>query len=184
MRIHPAALVAALVLFAAPLAAVAQPAPGTVLTGVIGTTLDSSSAYVGEDVAVNNVSSSDGRIRNARLTGTVTDVVKAGQGRPGKIAIHFNYLHMPNGVAYPIDGVVTSMQQNAKSNVLKEVGGAVAGMLIGNAIAKTVLGASGGGIVGAAGGFLLAKNNKQNVTIPANSTVSVQVISSRRQASR
>jgi hypothetical protein len=183
MRSYLAAVIAAVGLLATPLAAGSQPVPGSTLTGVITTGLDSKTAYVGEDVSVNNVSSSDGRIRNARLTGAVTEVVKAGQGRPGKIAVHFTYLHLSNGRAYPIDGVVTSMQANTKNNTLKEVGGALGGMLIGNAIAKTVLGASGGGIVGAAGGYLLAKNNRADVSIPAGSTVTVQVVSARRQAS-
>jgi hypothetical protein len=54
-------------------------------------------------------------------------------------------------------------------------------MLVGNAITKTIFGIAGGGLVGAVGGFLIAKNNRENMTIPANSTVTVRVAGARRQ---
>jgi hypothetical protein len=182
MRILLAATTAAAMFFLGAGAAFAQPAPGTALTGTISTGLDSKTAYVGEDVVANNVSSSDGSIRGATLQGAVTRVVRAGQGRNAQLGVHFNYLRLSNGRVYPVNGVVQSMQVNTKSNAAKEAGGALVGMLAGNAIAKTVLGAKGGGIVGAVGGYLIARNNRADVTIPANSTVSVTLVSPRRQA--
>ena len=56
-------------------------------------------------------------------------------------------------------------------------------MIVGNIIGKK-LGTNAGGLLGAAGGYIYAKNAKQNVTIPANSAVTVQVIRARRQAGR
>jgi hypothetical protein len=76
------------------------------------------------------------------------------------------------------------MQANTKSNALKEVGGAVAGMLVGNMIGKTIFHTGIGGLLGAAGGFLIAKNNHQNVVVPAGTAVRVTLRSARRQASR
>jgi uncharacterized membrane protein len=76
---------------------------------------------------------------------------------------------------------VTQLQAQTKNNGLKEAGGALAGMLVGNAITKTIFGIAGGGLVGAVGGFLIAKNNRENMTIPANSTVTVRVAGARRQ---
>src|SRR5665213_514883 len=73
--------------------------------------------------------------------------------------------------------------QDNKINTLNEAGGAVAGMIVGNIIGKK-LGTNAGGLVGAAGGYLYAKNAKQNVTIPANTPVTVQVLRARRQATR
>jgi outer membrane lipoprotein SlyB len=159
------------------------PPPGTELTGVLGTALDSKSAYVGESVTLANVASSDGAIAGATLSGAVTNVVTAGQGRNAQIEIYFDTLQLRGGTVYPVDGVVAQMQVNTKSNTLKEVGGALAGMLAGNAIAKTVLGVSGGGIVGAVGGFLIAKDNRSDISVPADTTVTVRLVNPRRQPS-
>ena len=60
MRNYLAALVAAVALATGTAALAQPPASGTLLTGTLGTQIDSRSAYVGEDVAINNVSSSDG----------------------------------------------------------------------------------------------------------------------------
>jgi hypothetical protein len=73
------------------------------------------------------------------------------------------------------------MKSTTKNNALKEVGGALGGMIVGNVLGKAV-GINGGGLAGAAGGFLLAKNSKQNMSIPAGSVVTVQLQSARRQA--
>ena len=73
---------------------------------------------------------------------------------------------------------------NTKSNALKEAGGALAGMLVGNAIGKTLFHTGAGGAVGAIGGFAVAKNNRSNVVVPAGSNVVVQIVSARRQASQ
>jgi hypothetical protein len=56
-------------------------------------------------------------------------------------------------------------------------------MLAGNAIGKTLFGVSGGGIVGAIGGFMIAKDDRSDVVIPANSAVTVRLVNPRRQAS-
>jgi hypothetical protein len=154
---------------------------GGELTGGITNGLDSKSAFVGQDVILTGVSSADGSIHNATLYGSVTDVSRPSQGRAAQLDIHFERLQLRNGATYRVDGVVTQMNVDTKNNALKEVGGALAGMLIGNAIGKTVFGASGGGIVGAIGGFFVAKDNKTDVVVPQNSLVTVHLVSARRQ---
>ena len=165
-----------------PAPALAQPAPGTELRGTITSEVNTKTAYVGQDVMVNNVATSSGSIQGATMRGTVTSVQRAGQGRPAKIQLHFNYLALRGGKTYPINGAVTSVHEQTKSNALKEAGGALAGMLVGNAIFKTLFAASGGGIVGAAGGYLVAHNNRQDMTIPSGSIVVVQLGTVHRQA--
>jgi hypothetical protein len=160
-----------------------QPAPGTELTGNLKTSLDSKSAFVGEAVVLTDVSSRDGSIRGATLAGTVTDVTRAGQGRSAQVKLHFDSLRGADGKSYPIDGIVASMQVKTKSNAVKEAGGALVGMLAGNALAKTILGIGGGGILGAVGGYLIAKDNRADVVIPADTAITVQLVKARRQAS-
>jgi hypothetical protein len=165
-----------------------QPAPdanavqNTDLSGILGSALDSKSAFVGEAVTLRDVSSYDGTIRGAKLYGSVTDVTRPGQGRNAQVAIHFDTLRLNDGSTKHIDGVVVSMKVNTKNNAAKEIGGAFLGMLAGNAIGKTLFGIGGGGIVGAIGGYMIAKDNRSDVVIPENTDVSVRLVNPRRQA--
>ena len=165
-------------------AAHAAPYAGAQYAGTITKTLDSGSAYVGEPVTLTHVTSESGDVAGATMYGSVTRVVKAGQGRPAELQMTFSRLRLSNGTNYAINGVVTGMQANTKNNTLKEVGGAVAGMLIGNMIGKAIFHASGGGFLGAAGGFLVAKNNRENMSVPAGSGVRVTLRAVRRQSTR
>jgi hypothetical protein len=168
------------------LAQVASAAPyaGAQYAGTITTSVDSGSAYVGQPVTLTRVTSEDGSVTGAKMYGTVTRVVKAGQGRPASLQMTFNRLVLPNGTTYAVDGVVTGMQSQTKNNALKEIGGAVAGMIVGNIIGKSIFHMSGGmpGFLGAAGGYLIAKNNRQNVTVPSGSAVRVTLRTVRQQA--
>ena len=181
MRSFVAALVGVLALL--PVGAAAQPAPGTTLNGTIQQSIDTKSAKVGDPVTLINVSSADGsgHIVGGKLAGEVTDVQRAAQGQPAKLRIHFDRLRLADGTVYQVDGVVTGTAAKTKSNALKEVGGAVGGMIVGNIIGKAV-GTNVGGLAGAAGGFLLAKNNKENMSIDSGSVVSVRLEAARRQA--
>jgi hypothetical protein len=176
-------LVAAAAVAFIPLAASAQISAGTELSGTIDQNLDSKSAVVGQRFTMSNVHSQDNNINGATIYGHVDEVQSAGQGRAGKISIAFDKLHTRAGGSYALDGRTTAVQVNTKSNALNEAGGAVAGMIVGNILGKKV-GTNAGGLLGAAGGYIYAKNAKQNVTIPANSTVTVQVIRARRQAAQ
>jgi len=184
MRSIVAAVSVGALIAATSLQALASLHSGSLLNGTISQSYSSNNAWVGESVVLTNVTSDDGSgsVSGGKLYGTVTSVQKASQGRPGKISIGFTRLVNGSGASYYVNTTVTKMQANTKNNALKEAGGAVAGMLIGNMLGKTLFHASGGGIVGAAGGFLLAKNNRENVNIPSGSVVQVQINSvTRRQ---
>lgn len=156
----------------------------TEVNGSITQSLNSGSAYVGERVELTNVYSAggSGRVAGGKLYGSVTEVQRAGQGRPGKIALQFNKLVLANGARYTVSGHPTSMKVDTKNNAAKEAAGTLLGMFAGNMIGKTLF-QTGFGAAGAAGGFLLAKNNRENVTIPGNSVVTVYLASVRRQSS-
>lgn len=158
---------------------------GSLLNGTITQNYSSNHAYVGQSVVLQNVTSNDGSgyISGGTLYGHVSYVQPAGQGRPGKIGFRFTRLVSSRGT-YGVDAVVTQTQTQTKNNALKEAGGALAGMLVGNAIGKTLFHVGGFGFLGAAGGFLLAKNNRQNVNITAGSVVQVQLNSVTRRQSR
>lgn len=165
-------------------AASAGPYAGAQYAGAVTRTVDSKTAYTGEPVELTGVTSADGSVHGARMYGTVTRVVRPGQGRKAQLQITFHKLVLPNGTTYAIAGVVTGMQTKTKNNALKEVGGAVAGMIVGNIIGKTIFHATTGigGFLGAAGGYLIAKNNRADVVVPAGSGVRVSLRTVRRQS--
>lgn len=162
----------------------AAPYAGAQYAGIITTSVSSGNAVVGQAVTLRNVTSEDGSVKGATMYGRVTRVVRAGQGRPAQLQMTFTRLVLPSGATYAIDGVVTGMQAQTKNNALKEIGGAVAGMIVGNIIGKTIFHASSGigGFLGAAGGYLIAKNNRENMNVPQGSAVRVTLRSARRQA--
>lgn len=160
----------------------AAPYAGMQLAGTLTTGVDTANAYVGQPVIANHVFSENNAVTSGRLYGTVTSVQRAGQGRPARLGITFTKLVLADGSTYAVDGVVTGMQAQTKNNALKEAGGAVGGMLVGNMLAKTIFHAAGGGIIGAVGGFLIAKNNRANMVVAAGTPVRVTLRSVRRQA--
>ncbi len=180
MRIFWAAIATALIGLA-PLTALADIAPGTVLVGSMDQSLSSKDVQVGQRFTMSNVHSQDNNINGATIYGHVADVQRASQGRNAKIELAFDKLRTRSGNSYALDGRATNVQTNTKNNTLKEVGGAVAGMIVGNIVGKMVH-TNVGGLLGAGGGYLYAKNSKENISIPQNAVVTVQVTQARRQA--
>jgi hypothetical protein len=176
-------LIALAALAFVPLAAQAQVTPGTDLVGTLAQSVDSKSAVAGQQVIITNVHSLDNNIVGATIYGHVCSVQAASQGRTAQLQICVDTLRTRAGNTYALQGRVVGAQVVTKNNTLNEAGGAVAGMILGNILGKRI-GTNAGGLLGAAGGYLYAKNAKQNVSIPANSTVTVQVLSARRQATR
>lgn len=164
----------------------AEPTAGTQYAGNVTQTIDTGTATVGQAVTLTNVVSEDGLVSGATMTGHVSQVVPAGSGKPAQLQIVFTNLTLKDGTQYAIDGAVTGMQTQTKSNATREIMGAAAGLIAGNVIAKTIFGATNGmgGFLGATGGFLIAKNMKQNMTVQQGSAVRVTLRSIRRQASQ
>lgn len=176
-------LLAVLALVVAPLASAAQIGPGTRLSGTLGQTIDSKSAVPGTPFTLSHVTTAngDGTVTAATIYGHVTNVIRAGQGRPARIDLGFDSLRLPNGTRYAIEARAVEMKVITKTNAEKEMLGALVGMVAGNVLGKWV-GVPFGGAAGAAGGFMLAKNNRQNVSLPSGSVVTVQILRARKQA--
>ncbi|MGH7683940.1 MAG: hypothetical protein ACREMT_06325, partial [Vulcanimicrobiaceae bacterium] len=150
------------------------PQPGMQFEGTLTQALSSKDAWVGEQIALINVNSTDQLITGARMYGRVVDVQHAGQGKSGEVLIRFDTLQLSSGALYPVVGEVTHVQVKTPNNAAKEVLGALGGMIAGNVLGKW-LGTNAGGALGAAGGYLAAKNNRQDVSIPANAEVAVRL---------
>ncbi|GAC1533793.1 MAG: hypothetical protein NVS2B17_01950 [Candidatus Velthaea sp.] len=185
IRTLTALIACAIIGFGAVPASAQSVAPGTSLSGTLMQDVSSKDAQVGQGVTLTNVTAANGStsVRGATIYGHVADVTRAGQGKRPQVQIALDKIVYANGQTQAITGVVTSAQENTKSNTVREVGGAVLGNIVGNIAAKK-LGLPLGGLLGAAGGFLYAKNYHENVTIPKDSIVTVRVTTARRQAKR
>jgi hypothetical protein len=154
--------------------------------------LDSGTAAVGDPFTMTVVPpypAGNPAFQGATISGVVTKAVHAGQGRNPEIVIEPRFLHMADGSVANVYGEVDSIAANKSTSgtAAKAVGAGIIGMLVGNAIFKTVFNSSAGGAIGLIGGAMLGANNKTNFTIPAgaNATVKLnQAVTIRRQASR
>jgi hypothetical protein len=169
-------LIAAALFAAIPLGAVAQIAPGTILTGTIDQDLSSNHVQAGTPFTISNAHTPNSEIDGATIYGHVASVQAAGQGTSGKITLAYDKVSAPDGT-YLINGYTQNVDLQTKSNAAKTVGGAAAGALVGG-----LLGHGVGALLGAGAGAAIAGNNRQNVLIPAGSAISVQVVRARRQA--
>jgi len=133
--------------------------------------------------------SGDPAFQGATITGVVSKVVRAGQGRNPEIDLQPQYLRMPNGAVVNVYGNVTAIAANksTQGTAAKAAAGALIGMLVGNAIGKTVFQSNAGGAIGLIGGAMVGANNKTNFTIPAGADATIQLsqnVTIRPQASQ
>lgn len=164
---------------------------GSVLYARLNQALDSGNAHVGDQFTMTVVPpypSGDPNFQGATIGGVVTRVVPAGQGRNPEIVIQPQYLHLYGGSTVTIYGSVTSIAANKSTGQTagKAALGALAGMLVGNAIGKTIFHANGFGAIGLVGGAMLGANSKSNFTIPPGAQATVQLsqtVTVRRQSS-
>ncbi len=74
----------------------------------------------------------------------------------------YDRIMLRSGRAYGLDARPLHLQVTTKSNAPREAGGAVVGDLLGNWLGKTI-GVAVLSPIGLIGGFLVAKNARQNV---------------------
>jgi hypothetical protein len=175
------AAIAMLAAFAAPSFAFAQTtvtlAKGDTVNLSMQSTLDTGSAYVGERFTARVVPpypEGDTDLANAVASGEVVKVTPAGQGRNPELLLNFSTITLANGSSYPINAEVTGagttqQAKNAGHTVLTTIGGLIAG----NVLAKVIFHAATGigGLIGAAGGFLIGQNKKSNMTLSPGANI-------------
>jgi hypothetical protein len=152
-------------------------------------TIDTGKAHVGDRFVMDVVPpypSGNPAFQGAIIAGEVTSVTPAGQGRKPSLGLQFDYLRLADGSTVDISATMTADQRNQEhKNGLKVALTTLGGMLLGNAIGKTIFHTSGGGVVGAAGGLLYGVNGKTNFALPPGSDVQItlnQTVTIRRQA--
>jgi hypothetical protein len=162
---------------------------GAQINARMRTMIDTGKAHVGDRFVMDVVPpypSGNPAFQGAIIAGEVTSVTTAGQGRKPSIGLQFDYLRLADGSTVDISATMTADQRNQEhKNGLKVALMTIGGMLLGNAIGKTIFHTSGGGVVGAAGGLLYGINGKTNFQLPSGSDVQItlnQTVTIRRQA--
>ena len=162
---------------------------GAQINGRLRTTIDTGNAHVGDRFVMDVVPpypSGNPAFQGAIISGEVTSVTRAGQGTKPALGLQFDYLRLADGSTVDISASMTQDQRkqetaNGGHTLLTTVGG----MLLGNAIGKTIFHTGGGGVVGAAGGLLYGINKKTNFQLQQGSDVQVtlnQTVTIRRQS--
>lgn len=162
---------------------------GAQINARMRTTIDTGKAHVGDRFVMDVVPpypSGNPAFQGAIIAGEVTSVATAGQGRKPSIGLQFDYLRLADGSTVDISATMTSDQRkDEQKNGVKVALTTLGGMLLGNAIGKTIFHTGGGGAVGAAGGLLYGLNGKSNFQLPSGSNVQItlnQTVTIRRQA--
>jgi hypothetical protein len=164
---------------------------GAILYGQLNQSLNTGSAHVGDPFSLTVVPpypNGDPGFQGATISGVVSKVQSAGQGRNPEIVIVPRYIRMYDGTVVSIHGNVTSIaaQKSTGGTAAKAAIGALAGMLVGNAVGKTVFHTNAGGAIGLIGGAMYGANNKTNFDVPQGAGATVQLdqtVTIRRQAS-
>jgi hypothetical protein len=154
-------------------------AQGAQINAVMNDPLDSSAANIGDRFSMHVVGpypNNDPRFEGATITGKVLSVQRAGQGVKPQLQLGIDRLIFADGTSVRLDAEVTSQQtkqqQKSGANVALAT---IGGMLLGNLVGKTVFHTGGGGLIGAAGGFLYGYNNNTNITLPAGAPIQLTV---------
>lgn len=147
------------------------------MTGSLDRELNSKDTQAGQPFKLVNVNSNAYEVNGATVYGHVAAAQRAGAGTKGELKLAVDKINTRSGNIYKITGYATNVKVNTKSNVGREAGAAAAGALVGGLIGK-----GWGAILGGTGGFLVAKNVHENITIPQGSLVTVEVTQARRQA--
>ncbi len=159
--------------------AFAQSAPvlysGTQINAIMDNQLDSGTAKAGDQFSMHVVApypQDDDTFAGAQITGHVLKVVAAGRGTNPELQLGVDRMTLRDGTSIDLPAQVTSAGTKQQTRSGAQVAlSTIGGMILGNVIGKTILHTNGGGIVGAAGGFLYGYNKKANVTLPAQAAV-------------
>jgi hypothetical protein len=163
-------LLALLALWIAPVAVLAASAnfpAGTTLNGTIQQDINSKTAQDGQRFTMVTPSGS-------KIVGHLSEVDRANIGRKAHIKLNFDKIRFTDGTSVPLSATLVGVTQHKQVNYVQAAGQVLGGMVVGNIIGKAV-GTNLGGLVGVAGGGLLAANTSTNIDIPAGAAAQIQL---------
>ena len=164
-----------------PMAAFAAPVylnAGAMVTSKINQTIDSGSAHAGDKFSLTMTTpypAANAQYSNAQMYGHVVHVVSAGQGQNAELTFAIDRVVMASGRQGNVSMLLQSQETQRHNNLSNVALTAVAGMLVGNAIGKTLFKSNLGGAAGLIAGALYANNKKTNVSLRQGSVVVTEV---------
>lgn len=110
----------------------------------------------------------------SRIIGHLAQVDRANIGRKAHVKLVLDDIRLPDGTSAPINATVIGISTHRQTNYVQAAGQVLGGMIVGNIIGKAI-GTNLGGLVGVAGGGLLAANTSSNIDIPAGAPVRIKL---------
>jgi hypothetical protein len=131
---------------------------GTVISGHVTQEISSKTAQDGQRFSIET----DG---GSVIHGHLAQVARANIGRKAHLQLVFDRIRFSDGTSAPLHATLVSVTKKAQPNYVRAAGTVLGGMIAGNILGKA-LGTNAGGLIGAAGGGLLAANTTSDIDIP------------------
>lgn len=166
LRTSAIALILALILPAAAAAQAYYKPAGSTISGALQQEINTKTAQSGQRFTL--VTSG-----GSTIYGHLSNVNRANIGRKASVTLNYDSIRFPNGATAAMNATTSGISGTKHPiNYGQAAGQVLGGMIVGNVLGKAI-GTNLGGLVGLAGGALLAKNTATNIDIPAGSTVTV-----------
>ena len=102
----------------------------------------------------------------SKIYGHLSEVAAGSPTKKAHVKLNFDTIKFDDGTRAQLAAQLAGITQKKQINYVQGAGEALGGMIVGNIIGKKV-GTNLGGLVGLAGGALLAVNTSYNIDIPA-----------------
>ena len=113
-------------------------------------------------------------LHGAVVEGHLTAISPAGPAHSPSMTLVFDDIKLPDGTKSPVDVQLVSLNAfEPKTHHLRTIGMMIAGAMAGHAVA-TKTGHSGGGLVGAAAGYVLSQELKTDIAVPAGTVIELK----------
>ncbi len=153
-------------------------APYAIIHTSLQSTINTKTAHVGKQISASVVAPhANARLQGATIVGHLTFVQHAGRGTNPGVAGVSDRIVFSNGTSSPIACAPLGTMKGSpnRSSGARTAGGALAGMAVGNMLGKSLFGGNAGGAVGAIAGGAMARNVRQDITIPAGTKMDLEL---------
>ena len=153
---------------------------GTTFDGKLDKEVSSKTAKDGDTFTLTEADTmvkKDAALHGAVIEGHLAGITAAGVGKKPGMTIVFDDIKMPDGTTAPINVQLMNVGAfDAKSHHWRTAGMMIAGAMAGHMAAKAA-GKSHGGLMGAAGGYLLSQQIKSDIDVKPGTMIEVKFLS-------
>jgi hypothetical protein len=110
----------------------------------------------------------------SRIKGHLSEVQRANFGRKSHLKLNIDTITFTDETSLPINAKVIGVSQKKQTNYAQAAGTVLGSVIVGNIVGKAI-GTNLGGLIGVAGGSLLAANTSQNIILPGDSLIRIRL---------